>query len=236
MKRQIEQIPACTECRIESRVFCALSPEQKEVLSNDKGNNFYKKGQVIFYEGNYSNGIYCIHNGKVKLTKLGEDGKEQVVRFAKTSDILGYRSSLSSEPYNATAVAMEDCYICHLSRDKFIALMAENPKLAWNTMQVLSQDLKLAEQHLINIAQKTVKERIAEALVLLYNTFGVKEDEKSLDIALSRSEIADIAGTTTETTIRTLAALNKEKLILLEGKTIQILELKKLIKTAGIYD
>ena len=236
MKRQIDQIPACTECSVESRVFCALSREQKGKLSQDKGNNFYKKGQVIFYEGNYSNGIYCIHNGKVKLTKLGEDGKEQVVRFAKTSDILGYRSSLSSEPYNATAVAMEDCYICHLSREKFISLMAENHKLSWNTMQVLSQDLKHAEQHLINIAQKTVKERIADALVLLYNTFGVKEDGKSLNIILSRSEIADIAGTTTETTIRTLGGLNEEGLIFLKGKTIQILDLKKLIKTAGIYD
>ncbi len=236
MKRQIDQIPNCAECTNDSKVFCSLSLEEKEVLSAGKGNNYYKKGQVIFYEGNHSNGLYCIHNGKVKLTKLGEDGKEQVIRFAKTGDILGYRSSLSNEPYNATASAMEDSHICHLSREKYIALMAENPKLSWNTMQVLSKDLKNAEQHLINIAQKTVKERIAEALILIYDTFGITDDNQSLNVLLSRSEIADIAGTTTETTIRTLAALHKEELIFLKGKSIKILDLKSLTRAAGIYE
>ena len=235
MKRQVDQIVSCDECKSESKVFCALSIDEKKELSEDKGNNFYKKGQVIFYEGNHSNGLYCIYSGKVKLTKLGEDGKEQVVRFAKTGDILGYRSPLSNEPYHATASAMSDSHICHLSKKKFIALMASNPKLSWNTMQVLSQDLKNAEQNLINIAQKTVKERIAEALVLLYKTFGMAEDGLTLDIVLSRSEIADIAGTTTETTIRTLATLNEEKLIQLKGKSIKIMDIKGLTRTASIY-
>jgi CRP/FNR family transcriptional regulator len=236
MKRQVDQIPSCVDCKCDSKVICALSSDEKEIISQGKGNNYYRKGQVIFYEGNHSNGLYCIYDGKVKLTKLGEDGKEQVIRFSKTGDILGYRSSLSNEPYNATATAMEDSYICHVSKDKYIALMAQNPKLSWNTMQVLSKDLKSAEQHLINIAQKTVKERIAEALILLHDTFGVKEDALTINVSLSRSEIADIAGTTTETTIRTLATLNKEKLIHLKGKTIKVIDLKGLTRAAGIYN
>ena len=175
-------------------------------------------------------------HGEGKLSKLGEDGKEQVIRFAKTADILGYRALLSNEPYHATAIAMEDCQICHLSKDRYLQLMTENPKLSWNTMQLLSKDLRNAEQHLINIAQKTVKERIAEALILLYSTFGMKEDGKSIDIVLSRSEIADIAGTTTETTIRTFALLSKEGLIELKGKAIIIKNITELTRTAGIYD
>ncbi|NOQ72845.1 MAG: cyclic nucleotide-binding domain-containing protein [Crocinitomix sp.] len=237
MKKQVEHMPNCTECSVESKVFCSLSKEEKDMVSANKGNNFYKKGQVIFYEGNHSNGLYCIYKGKVKLTKLGEDGKDQVLRFSKTGDILGYRSSLSEEPYSATATVLEDSHICHLSRDKYIAVMAANPKLSWNTMQVLSKDLKNAEQHLINIAQKTVKERISEALILLHDTFGFKEDDtQTLDVQLSRSEIADIAGTTTETTIRTLANLHKEKLIVLNGKMIKILCLKSLRRSAAIYE
>jgi CRP/FNR family transcriptional regulator, polysaccharide utilization system transcription regulator len=236
MKKIAIQIPLCVNCKNESSIFCALSAEEKGELSENKGSNFYKKGQTIFYEGNHSNGLYCIYNGKVKLTKLGEDGKEQVVRFGKTADILGYRALLSNEPYQATATAVEDCQICHLSRDKFMELIHDNPKLSWNTMQLLSKDLRSAEQHLINIAQKTVKERIAEALILLQSTFGFLDDNKTLDIVLTRSEIADIAGTTTETTIRTLAELNKEGLIYLKGKAIKILNLKELTRTAGIYD
>lgn len=237
MKKQVEHTPNCGDCTVESKVFCSLTSEEKEAIGNKKGNNFYKKGQVIFYEGNHSIGLYCIHDGKVKLTKLGEDGKEQVLRFSKTGDILGYRSSLSEEPYNATATALEDSHICHLSRENYIAVMAANPKLSWNTMQVLSKNLKDAEQHLINIAQKTVKERISEALILLHETFGFKEEDgQTLDVLLSRSEIADIAGTTTETTIRTLATLHKEKLISLNGKKIKILDLKALTRAAAIYE
>lgn len=236
MKRTTIPIPSCADCKNDSSIFCALSKEERGDLSENKGSNFYKKGQAIFYEGNHSNGLYCIFKGKVKLSKLGEDGKEQVVRFAKTADILGYRALLSNEPYQATATAMEDCQICHLSKGRFMQLMQDNPKLSWNTMQLLSKDLRNAEQHLINIAQKTVKERIAEALILLHNTFGFLSDEKTLDIVLTRSEIADIAGTTTETTIRTLAALNKEDLIDLKGKTIKILDLRELTRAAGIYD
>ena len=114
--------------------------------------------------------------------------------------------------------------------------MRDNPKLSWKTMQLLAKDLKSAEQHLINIAQKTVKERIAEALLLLQSTFGYTEDGESLSVTLTRSEIADIAGTTTETTIRTLAILGKENAIKLEGKRIIIPDLEALIKIAGLYD
>ncbi len=236
MKKQISDIPTCVQCTNKSSIFCALSSNEKSELGENKGGNFYKKGQVVFYEGNHSSGLYCVFKGKVKLTKLGEDGKEQVIRFAKDADILGYRALLSNESYQATATAMEDCLICRLSKKNFIQLMEKNPKLSWNTMRLLSNDLRKAEQHLINIAQKTAKERIAEALIVLKSTFGLKLDQKTLDVTLKRSEIAEIAGTTTETTIRTLASLHKEEIIELNEKNILILNLKKLTKTAAIYD
>lgn len=236
MNKLSKKIPCCSECNSEGNIFCVLSPEQRGKISENKGSNFYKKGQAIFYEGNQSHGLYCIHEGKIKLSKLGENGKEQVIRFAKTGDILGYRSLFSNEPYQATAIALEDSYICHLSKDKFMSIMKENAKLSWKTMQLLSHDLKSAEQHLLNIAQKTVKERIAEALLLLHATFGFKEDGETINVTLTRSEISDIAGTTTETTIRTLAILDKEGLIELDGKKIKIKNLIELTETSGVFD
>ena len=237
MKRSNIDIPICSECDAKGEgVLCNLSHKSKEILEEHKGDNFYKKGQTIFYEGNNANSLYCIYKGKVKLSKLGEDGKEQIVRFAKTSDILGYRSLLSDEAYHATATAMEDSYICLLSKDKFIKLMEADPKLSLNIVQLLSRDLRGAEQLLIDIAQKSVIERIAEALVLLKNTFGYEEDNMTLDVSLTRSEIADIAGTTTETTIRTLAQLSTNGLIELSGKKIKIIDFMKLVSQAAIFD
>lgn len=226
--------PKCIDCPNSEGILCSTSVQNKELLSDQKGNNFYKKGQSIFYEGNHANGLFCIHSGKVKLSKLGEDGKEQIVRFAKAGDILGYRSLLSDESYHASATAMEDSSICRISKDKFNTLLENDPKLSVNVIRLLSKDLRSAEQLLIDITQKSVKERISEALILLMQTFGLQEDGKSLDVMLTRAEIADMAGTTTETTIRTLAQLSAENLIELEGKKIAIKDLNGLQNITGL--
>lgn len=236
MKRSMIDIPACNQCHNTEGILCGLTEEDQTFLSDRKGDNFYKKGQAIFYEGNFANGLFCIHNGKVKLSKLGEDGKEQIVRFAKSGDILGYRSLLSNESYHATATAMEDSHICLVSKDKFNATIEKNSKLSINLIQLLSKDLRSAEQLLIDVAQKSVKERVSEALVLLCNTFGFLEDDKTIDVSLKRSEIADIAATTTETAIRTLAQLSNDGLIELSGKSIIIQDFKGLVREACIYD
>ena len=172
MKRSVIDIPSCNDCQNTEGILCGLSEDDKTFLSDKKGDNFYKKGQAVFYEGNYANGLFCVHKGKVKLSKLGEDGKEQIVRFAKTGDILGYRSLLSNESYHATATVMEDSYICLVSKEKFNSLTEKNPKLSISLIQLLSKDLRSAEQLLIDVAQKSVKERVSESLVLLCNTFG----------------------------------------------------------------
>lgn len=236
MKKPTLDIPSCDDCSHSKEFFCSLSDTEKRMLSEKKGDNFYKKGQVIFYEGNHANGLFCLYEGKVKLSKLGKDGKEQIVRFSKTGDIVGYRSLLSNEPYQATATAMEDCHICNLSKEKFLQIVEENPKLSLKVIQLLSKDLKSAEQNLIDVAQKTVKERISEALILLKNTFGYLADGKTLNIHMTRSEIADMAGTTTESTIRTLAQLSDEALIKLEGKSIVISNYSGLVRCTNAYD
>ena len=237
MKRGKIEINPCTECTVSSNgVFCSVSEKNLGILDQARGSNFYKKGQTIFYEGNHTNGLFCIYSGKVKLSKLGENGKEQIIRFAKTGNILGYRSLLSNDTYHATATAMEDCHVCLLSKDRFMEILEADPKLSMNIVQLLSNDLKSAEQLLIDIAQKSVIERISESLVLLQKTFGYVNGGKTINVARTRSEIADIAGTTTETTIRTLVQLEKEGIIKLVDKKINILDLQKLIQRAKIYD
>lgn len=236
MNKSSVEIPECTDCTNKNSVFCCLSYDDKALLTTNKGGNFFKKGQVIFYEGNYPHGLYCIYKGKVKISKLGEEGKEQIVRFAGNGDMLGYRAILSNESYQATATAMEDSYICHLSRDNFTKILKDNNNLSLEIIKLLSFDLKKSEQGLINISQKTVKERVAETLLILKEQFGFEKDEKTLSVVLTRREIGDISGVSTETTIRTLSDLSKEGIIDLNGKKIVITNLNELVKTANISD
>lgn len=237
MKKQVIDNVPCSECTTNGNsIFCNISSGEKDAISERKGMNFFKKGQVIFYEGNHSHGLFCIKEGKVKISKLGDEGKEQVVRFATSGELIGYRAMLSNESYNATATALEDCHVCQLSKGKIFDLLQSNQNFSLQLLKVLSDDLKKSEQKLINIAQKSVRERIAESILILKEKFGLKEDGKTLSVVLTRKELGDVAGITTETTIRTLSDFNKEGIIDLEGKYIRIANLKKLIQTANLLD
>ncbi len=236
MKRQLVNIPACSDCENENSIFCCLPKDELERLSFNKDHNFFKKGQVIFYEGNHPHGMFCIHKGKVKISILGEDGKEQIVRFSGEGEFLGYRSVLSNESYKATATAMEDCYVCHIPKENFSDILNKNNKLSLELIRLLSNDLKKSEQNLLSISQKPVRERIAESLLNIKKRFGYEPDGKTLSIVLTRREIGDIAGTTTETTIRTLSDLVKQGCIKLDGKKIQIIDLDKLVQAASLFE
>jgi CRP/FNR family transcriptional regulator len=100
----------------------------------------------------------------------------------------------------------------------------------------MSRDLKEAEDHIVSLSQKNVRERMAEALLFLKATYGLEEDQQTIMVNLSREEIADYVGTSTESCIRLLSEFNHDKIIALQGKKIKILNLPQLIQTANIED
>jgi CRP-like cAMP-binding protein len=189
---------------------------------------------VIFYEGNQPQGLYCISSGKVKIHKLGDDGKEQIVRLAKDGSIIGYRSLLSNENYFATATAIEDTVVCFFPKAVYLNLLLNNSSFSMKTIQMLSSDLKIAEQMITNMAQKHVRERMAETLLLLKEFFGTEDDKATINTILTREDIGSIAGTTTETSIRVLSDFNKNKIIKLNGKKIKIINPKELTRIANL--
>ncbi len=230
-------IPPCEACDgLSTSIFCVLTKPELSHLSENKTFNLYKKGQVIFYEGNMPQGIYCIHSGKVKIHKMGDDGKMQIVRLAKKNNIIGYRALLSGENYNATATAIEDTLVCFFPKNIYLNLLAGNPRFSMSTIQMLSTDLKVAEHMITNMAQKQVRERMAEALLLLKEFFGLEEDGATINTVLTREDIGNLAGTTTETSIRVLSDFNKSRIVKLMGKKIRILNLKELIKIANLSE
>lgn len=196
----------------------------------------YKKGEYIFKEGTRPFGIFCVNRGKIKLTKTGDDGKEQIIRLVKPGDPLGYRSLLSGDRYSASAVALEDSGVCFVPKELFMGILQKDSNLSLEMMRMLSEDLKNAELKLTHLAQKPVRERVAEAILFIKETYGFEEDGSTIAASFSREDIANIVGTATETAIRLLSEFNKEQIIKLSGKKILITNLPKLISTANLQD
>jgi CRP-like cAMP-binding protein len=231
------ETPSCESCAARlNNVFCTLSDDEAHDMSIDKSSSFYKKGQLVFFEGNRPSGLYCINRGKVKVYQIGTQGKEQIVRLAKEGDILGYRSLISGESYNASATAIEDSVLCYISRKTFFDLLQENSELSSRVMQLLSHDLRTAETRITALAQKPVRERLAETILTLKEFYGTENDGATINATLTREDIANIVGTATETAIRLLSEFKDEKLIDLVGKKIKILNRDKIVKAANVYD
>ena len=236
MNPRIEQSD-CAVCESRGKsVFCDLHKEEMEQLTTEKGCSVYKKGQVVFNTGAYPHGLYCVKEGKIKIFRVGDEGKEQIVRLAKDGDILGYRALLSGDKYASSAEVIEDSKICFIPSAAFLKILEGNGILSMQLMKLLSQDLKNAEHRMIDLAQKPVRERVAEALLYLKQTYGLAEDGQTINVVLSREDIANIVGTATETTIRLLSELKNDQVIGLNGKRISILDHQLLVKAANVYD
>ncbi len=230
-------VPSCDKCESSTNsIFCVLNKIELAALSENKSYISYRKGQLIFYEGNHPQGLYCIYSGKVKIHKLGHDGRDQILRLAKSGNVIGYRALLSDDTYHASATAIEDSLVCFFPRGVYQNQIAPNPTLSLEIIKMLSGDLKQAEQKAMNMVQKEVKERIAETILMLKDFFGLEEDNATINIVLTRESIGNIAGTTTETTIRVLSEFHKMKIIGLVGKKIKILNNKELIRIANLTD
>jgi len=239
MKNNKHILTNCKDCEHKiagKSIFCCLGLEELGIISDNKRNMSFKKGQTIFSEGNQPHGIYCINKGKVKIHKLGEEGKEQIVRLAGNASLIGYRAIFSEDCYYASATAIEETNACYIPKYVIIDFIKNNPNFSFSMMDLLSDDLKRAEEKITHMAQKYVRERIAEAILLLKEAYGLKTDNTTIDSALTRKELANIAGTTTETSIRILSEFQNDRVIDLSGKNIKILNLNKLIRIANILD
>jgi CRP-like cAMP-binding protein len=138
---------------------------------------------------------------------------------------------INDEPANLSAVALEDMEVCFIPKSEVLGFFNNNNQFSMNMMKTICGDLKDADDHMVSMAQKTVKERLAETLIYLEDTFGKNEDG-SLHIQLSREELAGMIGTATESCIRLLSEFAKNNLVSLNGKKINILDKNKLKRMA----
>jgi CRP/FNR family transcriptional regulator len=195
-----------------------------EGLDARKTTRTYRKGDVIFREGQQPVGLFSILSGKVKLFKTGDEGREQIVRLARSGDVIGYRAMAAHEPYFATAAALETSKVVLIPIDEIQRMLEHSGSLALFMIRQLSQDLKEAEAKMLDLAQKPVKDRLMETLILLRDTYGVMEGEPGLiHVNLTRDELASMVGTATETLIRAIHDLKEEGKVETVGRRIRII-------------
>jgi len=223
----------CEQCIV--REFSSLKALNKDELlkiADCKSSYTIKKGEPIFEEGENVNGIFCVKDGVCKLSKLSPNGKDQIVKLVSKGELLGQRSMISDEPVNLSAIALEDMEVCFIPKSEIMGLFNQNNNFSMNVMRAICGDLKEADDHMVTMAQKTVKERLAETLLYLKDTFGTNDDQ-SLKTQLSREELASMIGTATESCIRLLSDFNKNGLIEIKGKKIYLKDIPKLKREAN---
>lgn len=234
MKTQIP--PLKKECIIDSSsIFRHLTQEELAQIPIDQDPEFYKRGTIVYSEGSRINGFYCVQKGIIKIYKTGFDGKEQIIRFAKKGDIMGFRSTVSKERACTTAKVLEDAYICFIHGDTVINFIRNNGEFALELLQIACKELGEANDYITDIAQKTVRERLAEVIIHLMKEFNL-DNEKYLQISLTREELANMVGTATESVIRLLSEFKQDKLIEIHGRRIKVLNEKALLKIGNISD
>jgi CRP/FNR family transcriptional regulator, polysaccharide utilization system transcription regulator len=236
MKQPDIHIPLCSKCSLESgSIFKYLTPEETDKLNFEKDFRQYKRGDILYQEGNRISGFFCINSGIIKVFKTGFDGKEQIIRFAKMGDIIAYRSVLSNELACTSAKVIEDCQVCFIPSEVLVSFIKTNPAYALELVKLACHELGEANSFITDIAQKTVRERLAEIILYLVNDFGLDE-HNYLNISLTREELANIVGTATESVIRLLSEFKSDNLVELNGRKIKILNKKALEKISNIYN
>ena len=216
-------------------VFNLLTRDELSELLRFQTYIFYKKGQYIFLENSMPHYLFCVHSGKIKIFNTNSyDGKEQILHLVKDGDVLASMELITNKRSSCSAVALEDSYLYCIDKQFFLGLLKKNTNFLLEIMRRMSNTLDAAENRIISMSQKTVRERVAEALILFRDTYGVANDGQTLNVLFTRDEIANYVGASTEATIRLLAEFRQSKLIELNQKKIKILDAGKLVNIAKL--
>ena len=196
-------------------------------LAADRNTNHYKKKQVIYTEGNHPNRLYYIQKGKVKTFKSNEDGKELTVGLFNEGDFLGYTALLEESVYKESAEAMDDTEVAIIPKEEFDELIRNNREVTLKFIKMLAKNITEKEEQLLGLAYNSLRKRVADALITLQNKYHAGKGDH-FSIHISREDLANIAGTATESLIRTLSDFKSEKLVDIKEGNIIILNEKKL--------
>lgn len=217
------------KCDLRSCSMCkGCHPEWLKALDINRRLIHYKKGEILFREGEPVKGMYFINNGLVKVHKKWND-KELILRFAKDGAIVGHRGLGADTIYPVSATTLTATDMCFVDLDFFMATLKMNPGYLFELMMFFAAELKESEKRMRNLAHMNTKGRICQALLTLQDKFGVDVDG-NINIEISRQDLASYTGATYETLFKMLNELIEENLIASAAKKLKIID-KKILQS-----
>ena len=217
----IENIP---DIRDFPQLYNLLNDSEKDFLLRNHSVKYFTREEMIYREGEKPKGLLCLHSGKVKVYKEGVNGREQIVKMVAAQVFLGYRALLGEDMHRASAGAIDDCVVFYIPKDVVFKLISSNKKLCRMLLKSLANELGFTRSRTVTLTQKHIRGRLAESLLILLDTYGYSADGKTIDVQLSRKDIASFSNMTTSNAIRTLSTFVNEKVISLNGRSIKILD------------
>lgn len=207
------------------------APEWQELLRERNTQLIFRKGEMIFTDGQVADKMYMIQRGRVKVLANYIKGKDRIIRLASDGEVLGHRGIGDEPTYTATAIALSETKVNVIPMQLFLSTLKANNLFCYHFLLFFTEELRVLDLHMRDLMNLDVAQRIAKVLKLNMDTFGFDEkDKRKLCYTLSRQDIASMADTTYESVIRTLAALQKDGIIQLVGKEIRILRKGELVK------
>ncbi len=206
-----------------SELWSILDGDEKRKIVESFTTQTFKKNQIIYAEKEMPEYLWCLLKGKVKLYKDGIGGRQQILRLIRPVQYFGYRAYFAEEPYVSTAAAFEPSTLGCVPMSVVKDLIQNNIKLAWFFIHELSRNLGGSDTKIVNLTQKHIRGRLAEALIALRDSYGYEDDNATLRIYMAREDLANLSNMTTSNAIRTLSGFVNEKILIVDGRRIKIM-------------
>lgn len=213
-----------------AEIWSVLNQNEKRLIVENFNIQTFKKNQFIYAEGDEPEFLWCMLKGKVKKFKEGVGGRVQILRLIRPVQYFGYRAYFANEPYVSNAAAFEPSTLGALPLPLVREMIDNNRELAWFFIRELSRNLGGSDTRIVNLTQKHIRGRLAEALMVLRDNYGYEDDETTLKIYMAREDLANLSNMTTANAIRTLSTFVNEKLIAVDGRRIRIINESQLRK------
>lgn len=219
----------CSTClKRRLSLLCHLTPSELLILEKNRYEVRFKTGETIYSAGTKPRGLLCLNEGKVKISRLGINGTEQIVSFKKPVDFIGFRALMGEYNYLNSAVALEDTTICHIDKIDFFEVVKNNSDLIFKIFRLFAKDLELTDSRMLSLTQKHLRARLADGLLMIDEAYGSSSKNGELNLSLKRADLAACSNMTTANAIRVLSSFAKEKIIEINQRKILIKNFSKL--------
>jgi CRP-like cAMP-binding protein len=225
--------PNCFTCQVRERTeWCVLEENELNLINDGKISKNYLPGETIFFEGDTSEGIYCIESGLVGVRKSDADGNSVLLFLAAPGDTVGYRSLLAGEEHKSSAEILEPSTVCFVDQSTVRKLLSQNPSLGLRFLRRASKDLGDADERILHNVTLSVRARFAHLLLVLIDRHGSEaiDGSLSLKLPLSRQDLAAMIGTSPESMSRTIRKFEDDGVATFSGRAVHVPSVDSLLK------